>query len=171
MKYLRFTLCPVFILFILGLLMSSCDDDQETAMMLWGTWEGQLSTTFYQDRWGNYDQTYYSVWHFEGKPGSRTGKGWEIDYVGYSRYSQRFDWWVIDDGRTVRLHYEGAWEDEYIYNFYLDDNYFSGYLGGGDGKQSYFRLQRIEDQGYNHGYDRDLYSQRLVQGRKTETAK
>lgn len=103
MKQMRSILAPLLML-LTGVLMTSCDDEQETAMMLWGTWEGQLSTEFYQDRWGGYGQTYYTVWHFEGKPGSRHGKGWEIDYVGHQRYAQHFDWQVIDDGRTVRLH-------------------------------------------------------------------
>lgn len=106
MKQMRSILAPLLML-LTGVLMTSCDDEQETAMMLWGTWEGQLSTEFYQDRWGGYGQTYYTVWHFEGKPGSRHGKGWEIDYVGHQRYAQHFDWQVIDDGRTVRLHYAG----------------------------------------------------------------
>lgn len=114
MKQMRSILAPLLML-LTGVLMTSCDDEQETAMMLWGTWEGQLSTEFYQDRWGGYGQTYYTVWHFEGKPGSRHGKGWEIDYVGHQRYAQHFDWQVIDDGRTVRLHYAGAWDDEWIY--------------------------------------------------------
>lgn len=100
MKQMRSILAPLLML-LTGVLMTSCDDEQETAMMLWGTWEGQLSTEFYQDRWGGYGQTYYTVWHFEGKPGSRHGKGWEIDYVGHQRYAQHFDWQVIDDGRTV----------------------------------------------------------------------
>lgn len=82
MKQMRSILAPLLML-LTGVLMTSCDDEQETAMMLWGTWEGQLSTEFYQDRWGGYGQTYYTVWHFEGKPGSRHGKGWEIDYVGH----------------------------------------------------------------------------------------
>lgn len=136
MKQMRSILAPLLML-LTGVLMTSCDDEQETAMMLWGTWEGQLSTEFYQDRWGGYGQTYYTVWHFEGKPGSRHGKGWEIDYVGHQRYAQHFDWQVIDDGRTVRLHYAGAWDDEWIYNFYLDDSYFTGYIDSGDGKQSF----------------------------------
>ena len=149
MKQMRSILAPLLML-LTGVLMTSCDDEQETAMMLWGTWEGQLSTEFYQDRWGGYGQTYYTVWHFEGKPGSRHGKGWEIDYVGHQRYAQHFDWQVIDDGRTVRLHYAGAWDDEWIYNFYLDDNYFTGYIDSGDGKQSFFQLERVEDNGYDY---------------------
>lgn len=132
-----------------------------------GTWEGQLSTEFYQDRWGGYGQTYYTVWHFEGKPGSRHGKGWEIDYVGHQRYAQHFDWQVIDDGRTVRLHYAGAWDDEWIYNFYLDDSYFTGYIDSGDGKQSFFQLERVEDNGYDHDYGWDFRAQRPLQTKGT----
>ena len=53
MKQMRSILAPLLML-LTGVLMTSCDDEQETAMMLWGTWEGQLSTEFYQDRWGGY---------------------------------------------------------------------------------------------------------------------
>lgn len=60
MKQMRSILAPLLML-LTGVLMTSCDDEQETAMMLWGTWEGQLSTEFYQDRWGGYGQTYYTV--------------------------------------------------------------------------------------------------------------
>lgn len=51
MKQMRSILAPLLML-LTGVLMTSCDDEQETAMMLWGTWEGQLATEFYQDRWG-----------------------------------------------------------------------------------------------------------------------
>lgn len=166
MKQMRSILAPLLML-LTGVLMTSCDDEQETAMMLWGTWEGQLSTEFYQDRWGGYGQTYYTVWHFEGKPGSRHGKGWEIDYVGHRRYAQHFDWQVIDDGRTVRLHYAGAWDDEWIYNFYLDDGYFTGYIDSGDGKQSFFQLERVEDNGYDYDYGWGFRAQRPLQTKGT----
>lgn len=46
MKQMRSILAPLLML-LTGVLMTSCDDEQETAMMLWGTWEGQLSTEFY----------------------------------------------------------------------------------------------------------------------------
>ena len=74
------------------LLFTSCDDDQQVAMMLWGTWEGQVSTEFYRGRWGSYDSDYYTVWYFEGKPGARNGRGWEQNYLGTRRYRDYFDW-------------------------------------------------------------------------------
>lgn len=168
MKRFKSTLIPTLLLLVSGLLMTSCDDDQETAMMLWGTWEGQLSTEFYQDRWQSYGSTYYTVWHFEGKPGSRQGDGWEIDYVRGQRYAQRFRWQVMDNGNTVRLKYEGKWDDEYIYNFYLSDDYFSGYISGEDGQQSAFRLYRVDDNGYDHDYEWDYYAKQPVLTKKAK---
>lgn len=64
MKQMRSILAPLLML-LTGVLMTSCDDEQETAMMLWGTWEGQLSTEFYQDRWGGYDHDY--GWDFRAQ--------------------------------------------------------------------------------------------------------
>lgn len=171
MKHLKSAIIPMLLLVFSGFMLSSCDDEQETAMMLWGTWEGQLSTEYYSDRWTSYGETYYTVWHFEGKPGSRQGTGWEIDYVGRHRYAQRFQWQVIDNGNTVRLHYDGAWDDEYIYNFYLSDNYFSGYIDGSDGQQSAFRLQRVDDYGYEGDYGWDFRAKRPVPAQKIEATK
>lgn len=37
MKQMRSILAPLLML-LTGVLMTSCDDEQETAMMLWGTW-------------------------------------------------------------------------------------------------------------------------------------
>lgn len=169
MKQFKSTIIPTLLLVVSGLLMTSCDDDQETAMMLWGTWEGQLSTDFYSNRWGTYGSSYYTVWHFEGKPGSRQGDGWEVDYVRGQRYAQRFRWQVMDNGTTVRLVYDGKWEDEYIYNFYLSDDYFSGYIDSNNGQQSHFQLYKVDDNGYDFDYEWDYYAKKPLPAKKTDS--
>ena len=135
------------------LLFTSCDDDQQVAMMLWGTWEGQVSTEFYRGRWGSYDSDYYTVWYFEGKPGARNGRGWEQNYLGTRRYRDYFDWYVRDDGNTIEIHYHDSSQPvRYIYHFHISDMRFRGEVDNGNGAYSSFSLYKAEDHGYN-GYN------------------
>lgn len=44
-----------------------------------------------------------------------------------------------------------------------DDGYFTGYIDSGDGKQSFFQLERVEDNGYDYDYGWDFRAQRPLQ--------
>lgn len=169
MKQRKVSIISMLLLVVSTLMMTSCDEEQETAMMLWGTWEGQLSTEFYQDRWGSsYGESYYTVWHFEGNPGSRQGNGWEIDYVRGRRYAQRFRWQVMDGGNTVRLVYD-SWDEQYIYNFYLSGDYFTGQIEDAYGQLTGFRLYKVDDNGYEYDYGWDNYAKKpIVNGKGKE---
>lgn len=133
--------------------LTSCDDDQETAMMLWGTWEGQISERFYNDRFGSYGSDYYTVWYFEGDAGSRQGRGWEQDYLRGNRYREYFRWYVMDHGNTIELrYYDESIATRYIYRFYINDHHFHGEVDNGDGTYTAFNLYNADDYGYD-GYD------------------
>ncbi|SFG61747.1 hypothetical protein [Prevotella sp. KH2C16] len=145
---------PALLLLLLpAFMLTGCDDDQEVAMLLSGTWEGQVSTGFYQDRWGSYSSDYYTVWYFDGKLGARHGRGWEQNYLGGSRYRDYFDWYVMDGGNTVEIRYrDRSLPTRYIYHFYISDTHFHGEVENGDGSYSSFNLFRADYYGYD-GYD------------------
>ena len=56
---------------------------------------------------------------------------------------------------------------EEVREFDLDDGYFTGYIDSGDGKQSFFQLERVEDNGYDHDYGWDFRAQRPLQTKGT----
>ena len=112
------------------MIFTSCDDDQQVAMMLWGTWEGQVSTEFYRGR--------------------------EQNYLGTRRYRDYFDWYVRDDGNTIEIHYHDSSQPvRYIYRFHISDMRFRGEVDNGNGAYSSFSLYKADDHGYagyNHYY-------------------
>ena len=77
----------MMMLFIFSLTLTSCDKEQQIAAQLQGHWSGEIHTTYNSFR-GVSGGNYYTVFRFDGKPGSRGGHGYEIDYANY-RYETR----------------------------------------------------------------------------------
>jgi hypothetical protein len=107
------------------------DEDREEARTLEGTWSGYIDTYFY-DRFGVSGDTYRTTMYFERENGYG-GWGYEVDYNIYSRYDDyyycEFRWEVING--AIRIRYADSWNDVYIYDYVLDDYYFSGYMDDG----------------------------------------
>lgn len=118
-------------------LFVSCDEDDEIAYTLNGTWTGNLSA-YYQDRWGLVGDHYRTTITFYND-----GTGEEVDYdvrSPYRDYSYCPFFWTVNNG-TITLRYQDSnWVPVYIYDYSLNSNYFSGYMDDGTSRDIIFRF-------------------------------
>lgn len=119
-------------------MLTSCDrefwedlEDRQEASTLSGTWTGYIDT-YYYDRWGLTGNTYRTTMYFE-RDNAYSGWGYEVDYDLNSRYSDyyycEFEWDIYKG--SIRIRYADSWNDVYIYDYVLDDYYFSGSMDDG----------------------------------------
>nr|WP_308570138.1 hypothetical protein [uncultured Prevotella sp.] len=133
-----------------SIFLTSCDKDQQTAIELWGTWKGTINVKAFNSRHTKYT---YTVWHFEGKPGSRQGNGWERDF-GQDGSSYKSDFrWAVSDGVIQLIYNNDSWSTVYIYDWSIsgeDDNskYFDGQIDDGSGNRIRFQLDYDYDNRY-----------------------
>ena len=137
-------------------MFTSCDElwrdseDREEAYTLEGTWTGYIDTYIY-DRYGLSGDSYRTAMYFE-REDSYGGRGYEVDYDMYSRYSDyyscEFEWEVY--GGEIRIRYADSWNDVYIYDYSLSDYHFSGYMDDGTSRDIHFSLSY--DNRFDWGY-------------------
>ncbi len=148
---------------------TSCDDDDEIAYTLEGTWQGNMYvSTYYNDRY--YDASYTEV-YFERDPYRySSGVGYWVDYYndyywgGYNYVASHIEWTV--NNRTIKIYFVEDNETVYIDNYRLSDNYFNGEISWRDGTWNQFSLRhvsspnwgRIDHWGYGDYYDPYYYS-------------
>ncbi len=134
--------------------LTSCDQDvydRQEARTLDGTWTGYIDT-YYADRWGLTGDSYRTTLYFQ-RENPYGGWGYEVDY---NLYSPRADYyycefrWEVYNG-TIRIKYADSWSDVLIYKYFLDDNYFEGYMDDGTSKEIRFRLS------YDSRFDWGVY--------------
>ena len=135
------------------------DEDRAEARTLEGTWSGYIDTYFY-DRFGFSGDTYRTTMYFERENGYG-GWGYEVDYNIYSRYDDyyycEFRWEVING--AIRIRYADSWNDVYIYDYVLDDYYFSGYMDDGcRDREVSFTLT------YDRNFDWDYWTRGFTRG-------
>ena len=145
-------------LFIITLTLVSCDEEQQIAAQLQGHWSGEIRTKYDSFR-GIRGANYYTVFRFNGKPGSRGGHGYEIDYeIDYANYryetrtriKENFEYSVSDE--VITIQYEGGAVGQ-IRDYRLDGNTFEGYLDF-QNQSIRFRLEKDDqyrDDPYVHG--------------------
>ena len=145
-------------LFIITLTLVSCDEEQQIAAQLQGHWSGEIRTKYDSFR-GIRGANYYTVFRFNGKPGSRGGHGYEIDYeIDYANYryetrtriKENFEYSVSDE--VITIQYEGGAVGQ-IRDYRLDGNTFEGYLDFNN-QYIHFRLEKDDqyrDDPYVHG--------------------
>ena len=145
-------------LFIITLTLVSCDEEQQIAAQLQGHWSGEIRTKYDSFR-GIRGANYYTVFRFNGKPGSRGGHGYEIDYeIDYANYryetrtriKENFEYSVSDE--VITIQYEGGAVGQ-IRDYRLDGNTFEGYLDFNN-QSIRFRLEKDDqyrDDPYVHG--------------------
>ena len=137
------------------MMFTSCEpvedwEDRHEARTLDGTWTGYIDT-YYYDRWGLTGDSYRTTMYFE-RDGSYGGWGYEVDYDLNNRYSDYYYcefMWDIYRG-SIRLRYADSWNDVYISDYRLSDNYFEGYMDDGTSKDIVFKLRY--DGGFDWGY-------------------
>lgn len=135
-------------------LFTSCDRDREEAFDLTGEWYGDFGMYYYD---GYMDESY---WAYETDlrfipeyEYATHGSGEEVDLFAWPcpiRYQCFLFYWQVRNG-IISLHYPFAPElDVEIYDYHLNYNYFSGYIG-----DTPFRLMKLvgarEWYGYNYG--------------------
>lgn len=118
-------------------------------------WQGFINQ-YYQDRFGLSGEHYCTVIEFVGDYSHGTkGRGYEVDYdmndpYGSFWYSE-FEWSI--DNRVITLSYaDTGYEPVKIYDYWLNSNYFEGYMDDGTNNHLWFKLRLIQD------FDWDRYN-------------
>lgn len=133
--------------------LSSCDEDEEIADTLWGTWEGEM---YVVNEWnGHTYQSSYSVIQFDKDPYNyaSSGTGYWVDYFSdapWDYFASHIEW-VVRNERIQIYSYE---DDTYfeIRNYSLSDNYFRGELEDEYGGWQSFSLRKTSSPYWNYGW-------------------
>ena len=156
----RFTFNGVWVfLAALAFTLTSCEDE-DIARTLEGTWEGNMyvSTYFdYNDRY--YDATYSEVCFVRDPYRYASGDGYWVDYYNDSYWGRNYlanhIYWEVNNG-NIRVHFKEENSDVVIYNYSLDNSYFTGYIELYNGGRQRFQLRHISSPNWNSyywGYD------------------
>ena len=134
---------------------TSCEDgDAVEARTLDGTWTGRIDT-YYADRWGFTGNTYRTTIFFN-QIDRYGGTGYEVDYNMNDRYSNyyycEFRWEVVQGEIVIR--YADSWNNTYIYDYQLYNDYFEGYMDDGTNRDIHFQLY------YDNRFDWSPYRSR-----------
>ena len=149
---------------IFAFTLVSCDDDEEIARTLEGTWQGDMYVTSY---WGDryYDATSTEICFLRDPYRYSEGTGYWVDYYN-DRYWGDYDYvashieWTVNWG-TIRVYF--VEDDDYveIYNYSLDYDYFTGYIETANGGRQKFNLRHVSSPNwggyYYGGYDSYYY--------------
>ncbi len=115
-------------------------EDRHEARTIDGSWTGYIDT-YYHDRWGLTGDSYRTTMYFE-RENAYGGWGYEVDYDINSRYNDyyycEFRWEIYHGNICVR--YADSWNDVYINDYYLSNNYFEGYMDDGTNSDIVFKL-------------------------------
>lgn len=118
----------------------SCDEDEDIADTLWGTWEGDMyvevdySGTVYRASRSviQFDKDYYDY---------ASGTGYWIDYFSrapWDYFASHIDWRVVNGRIQIYSHEDNSYF--YIYDYSLSENHFRGYLDSEWGDAMEFSL-------------------------------
>ena len=154
---------------MLAFSFTSCDDDDEIARTLEGTWEGNMYvSTYWNDRY--YDASYTEVCFLRDPYRYSSGTGYWVDYYndnywgGYNYVASHIEW-KVNNG-TIKIYFVEDNESVYIDDYRLNDNYFSGEISWRDGTWNHFSLKHItspnwgryDHWGYDYYYDPYYYA-------------
>ena len=125
---------------MLAFSFTSCDDDDYIARTLEGTWEGDMYVSYYFDYYDKYYDASYSEICFLRDP---------YRYASGDGYNGNIRVYFVEDRSEV-----------VIYNYALNDSYFTGYIDLGDGGRQKFNLRHVSSPNwgsYYWGYDSSYY--------------
>ena len=113
---------------------TSCTtEDQNEAMTLTGTWQGDLGIYMYSDRYNDYYEAYQTTIQFNSSGyGSTSGTGYELDRFQNAPWNYIYNpiQWSVTDG-TIYIYYPREKMTLRIFDYYLSDKYFSGRMEDG----------------------------------------
>jgi hypothetical protein len=131
--------------------------DQDEAMTLTGIWEGDLGVAMYSDYYGTSYDCYDTTIQFNSNGwGATSGTGYELDRFSNAPWNYLYNpiYWTVSNG-TIVISY--PMQNNYtvtITDYYLTDNYFSGYMSDGT-KFSLHHLASFDwSPYYNYTYDK-----------------
>lgn len=148
------TLASTALVALMTLSLTSCDEDQWIGLNLDGTWEGNMY--MYSEYGGRTYRATRTVVEFDTSLSLSHGTGYWIDYyynAPWAYTASHIRWTVVN--RTIRIHFI---EDDYmvyIYDYSVNDRYFSGLIEGEDGKNLTFSLVNTDPENwddYDYGW-------------------
>ena len=132
---------------------SACDEDDEIAYTLEGTWEGNMYVSMMYDGMV-YDATYTELCFSRDPYRYSSGSGYWIDYYNYGPWGRNYvanhmQWNVSGGVINVYLVEEGTYVQ--IHDYRLSDNYFVGNIYYGDQRVS-FKMRHTSSPNWNDFY-------------------
>lgn len=152
--------------------LTSCNEDEEIARTLEGTWKGDMYIE-YEDYYNNYYTASYSEVYFEKDPFTyASGYGYEIDYFSRAPWDyicNHTEWKVRGDMITIYLVEDNVEMD--IRNYRLDGKYFRGEVFASDGSWREFHLVHTSSPNWNnYHYGLDYWERRYYSKQFRPTA-
>lgn len=152
------TFTKIWVLMAMAMLtfsFTSCDEDDEIAYTLEGTWKGNMWVSVEWDG-RYYDASYTEVCFSKDPYRYSSGTGYWVDYYndnywgGYNYVASHIEW-SVNNG-IITVHFIEDYETVDISRYSLNDNHFSGEICWRDGTWQKFSLTHISSP--NWGYDR-----------------
>ncbi len=145
-KITRF--CTFMLVALLSFTFVSCDEDDEIAYTLEGTWRGNMYVSCAYDGY-EYQSTYSEICFLRDPYTYSSGNGYWVDH--YSRapwdyIANHIDWQVSNGVIRVWFREEGSYVE--IHDYSLSDRYFSGTIYDGDNNVD-FRLTHVSSPNWN----------------------
>jgi len=147
------------IMALFAITLTGCNEDGSISRTLEGTWEGDMYVTSrYSGR--EYFASYSQVSFLRDPYTFSSGQGYWVDYYddnywgGYNYIANHIEWRV--DFGTITIYFI---EDDYtvkIFNYSLDEYYFSGQLEMTNGNRQNFSMRKVASPNWNnlrYGYD------------------
>lgn len=173
MKKIKFFMTMMAIALV-SFSFTSCEDE-EIARDLEGTWEGNIHVS------SKYDGVYYystktyvcfdrDIYKYAA------GEGYWVDYYdsykwSWGDYVANHITWRVDNG-VIKIHFVDDGDNVKIYDYSLNDRYFSGIVETDDFQKVSFRLTKTSSFDWKH-YDHWGYAKKGIfdgQTRGTSTA-
>lgn len=134
---------------MLSLTFVSCDEDDDIAYTLEGTWRGNM---YISHSYGGYDyQSTYSEICFLRDPYTySSGDGYWVDYYSHAPWdyvANHINWTVRNE--AIYVHFIEENSNIEIYDYRLSDNYFTGYIYDGYNEVE-FRLTHVSSPNWNN---------------------
>lgn len=160
------TLMTLALLAVLSLSFTSCDDDDEIAYTLEGTWRGDM---YVSSEWNGstYDATYSEICFLRDPYRYSSGTGYWVDHYSKSGWGRNYvashiDWRVYNGCIEVVFldeYVDGLNPIIYIEDYSLNDDYFTGTIYD-NGNCVDFRLYHVSSPNWNdyyYGWDTYYY--------------
>lgn len=145
----RFThFCTFMLLALMSFTFVSCDEDDEIAYTLEGTWRGNMYAYVNYDGY-EYYSTYSELCFLRDPYTYSSGDGYWVDY--YSRapwdYVANHIRWTVNNG-VIRVRFIEKGSSVEIYDYRLSDNYFTGTIFD-KGNYVDFSLKHVSSPNWN----------------------